>query len=151
MVPVRIEECGRGDARLSSSQQYDLFDDFKKGLDKLALDIGGTSLSDSTAKDERSEDEKTIDHLIGKANAADYAAEYDKSIKLLNTVLTLDPENIDVMNKLGSAWYSKGEYDKAIEYYEKALKSDINTFGEEHPQVAIRWNNLGLAWHSKGK
>ena len=26
IVPVRLEECGRGDTRLSSSQQYNLFD-----------------------------------------------------------------------------------------------------------------------------
>ncbi len=151
IVPVRIEECGRGDSRLSSSQQYDLFDDFEKSLDKLAVDIGGSSLSDSTAKDERSEEEKTIDHLLGKARAASYAAEYDKSIAILNTVLTLYPENTTALNYLGVVWNAKGQYDKAIEYYEKALTSDINTYGEEHPNVAIEWNNLGETWRAKGQ
>ncbi len=26
----------------------------------------------------------------------------------------------------------------------------MKTFGPQHPQVAIRWNNLGGAWHAKG-
>lgn len=151
IIPVRLEECGRGDTRLSSSQQYDLFDDFEGTLDKLSVDIGGHSLSDIQARDERTEDEKTIDHLIGKADAASYAAEFGKSIAVLNSILVLNPDNTGALNKLGLAWGKKGEYDKAIEYFEKALKSDMKNFGEEHPNVATRWNNLGAAWDSKGK
>lgn len=44
-----------------------------------------------------------------------------------------------------------GQYDKAIEHYEKAMASDLKTFGPEHPNVATVWNNLGLAWASKGE
>ena len=40
---------------------------------------------------------------------------------------------------------------RAIEYYENALKSDIETFGEDHPNVAIRLNNLGEVWRAKGE
>jgi len=151
IVPVRLEECGRGDTRLSSFQQYNLFDDFECGLDKLSIDIGGASLSDSTAKDERTEDERTIDHLIGKANTAYYTFEYDKSITILNSILALNPEHSTTLNDLGEVWREKGEYDKAIEYYEKALKSDLKNFDENHPTVATSWNNMGLAWKHKGK
>ncbi len=52
---------------------------------------------------------------------------------------------------LGIAWASKGEYDKAIGYHEKALEVDIATFGESHPNVAGDWGNLGLAWAAKGE
>ena len=54
-------------------------------------------------------------------------------------------------NNLGATWKVKGEYDKAIEYYEMALKSDLKNFGENHPKVATRWNNLGEAWRAKGE
>jgi len=47
-------------------------------------------------------------------------------------------------------WISKGDYDKAVDYFEKALASDLKTYGFEHPTVANRWNNLGLAWKNKG-
>ena len=55
------------------------------------------------------------------------------------------------MNNLGVAWSAKGEYDKAIEYLEKALKSDLKTFGENHPNVATYGNNLGTALHANGE
>ncbi len=151
IVPVRIEECGRGDFRLSSFQQYDLFKDFEKDLDKLAVHLGGFSLSDSTAKDERTEDEKTIAHLMGKAEAADFAAEYNKAIAILNSVLALKPDSSVALSNLGSVLNAKGEYDKAIEYYEKALKFDIKTFGKDHSNVAAYWSNLGEAWRAKGE
>lgn len=143
IVPVRIEECGRGDTRLSSSQQSDLFNDFEGGLDKLSVDLGGSSLSDSTAKDERTADEKTIDHLIGKSEAAYYAAEYDKSIDILKSILALNPDYTTALNNLGLAWKEKGEYDKAIEYYEKALKS-VKKAGLHH-YAKITEENLELA------
>ena len=50
-----------------------------------------------------------------------------------------------------AAWADKDDYDKAISYYEKALESDLKTFGPEHPDVAGDWNNLGTAWKSKGE
>jgi len=36
IVPVRLEDCGRGDNRLSGYQQYDVFDDLDRALDNLA-------------------------------------------------------------------------------------------------------------------
>ncbi len=53
-------------------------------------------------------------------------------------------------NNLGSAYYSLGEYGKAIEYYDRALSIDRKNFGENHPKVAIRYNNLGAAYDSLG-
>ncbi|OJA03685.1 tetratricopeptide repeat protein, partial [Bathymodiolus thermophilus thioautotrophic gill symbiont] len=43
------------------------------------------------------------------------------------------------------------KHKKAIEYFELALKSDLKTYGEDHPEVAISRNNLGTAWKSLGK
>ena len=51
---------------------------------------------------------------------------------------------------IGSAYYRKGDHDRAIEYYQKALKIDLKKLGPEHPNVAIRYNNLGLAYGRKG-
>ena len=52
---------------------------------------------------------------------------------------------------MGLAWQKKGEYDKAIDYYGKALESDLKSFGDDHPNVARTWNNLGGAWKDKGE
>ena len=52
-------------------------------------------------------------------------------------------------SNLGAAWDSKGDYDKAIGYYEKALASDLKSLGSGHPSVARDWNNLGAAFYNK--
>jgi len=56
----------------------------------------------------------------------------------------------EMASLLGEELFSGSQYDLAIEYYEKALESDLKTFGPDHPRVATTWNNLGLAWNAKG-
>ncbi len=55
-----------------------------------------------------------------------------------------------IYNGLGNAYVSKGDYDRAIEYYNKVLKISLKTLGSEHPHVADVYNNLGLAYSDKG-
>ncbi len=83
---------------------------------------------------------------------------YDEAINVLNKALSIVKNQRDledktgfILNILGLAWRNKGEYDKAISYYEKALAIQIKFFGEEHPSVAVQNINLGAAWHSKGE
>ena len=37
---------------------------------------------------------------------------------------------------------AQGKLDKCMPYYEKALAIDIKVYGEEHPDVAIDYNNI---------
>jgi len=48
-------------------------------------------------------------------------------------------------NNLGVAWSAKGEYDKAIEYLEKALSVIQVRFGDNHPYTKTLKGNLSLA------
>ena len=72
-------------------------------------------------------------------------------VELIGPLTTDYPNAATYRNNLGAAWNGKGNYDKAIEYYEKALKSDLENFGEDHPNVATYRNNLGATWKAKGK
>jgi hypothetical protein len=90
IVPIRLEDCERGDFRISSFQQYDLIPDFEAGLDNLAVHLGGVSLSDANAQDERTEDENIIESLLGKATAAYYANDFEKAYIIINSVLKGD-------------------------------------------------------------
>lgn len=46
-------------------------------------------------------------------------------------------------NNFGITWDSKGNYDKALEYYEKCLAIRLKTLGGEHPDVATSYYNIG--------
>ena len=46
-------------------------------------------------------------------------------------------------NNIGLTWKNKGEYVKALEFYENALHIEIKTLGQEHPDVAISYFNIG--------
>ncbi|MDC9721114.1 MAG: tetratricopeptide repeat protein, partial [Gammaproteobacteria bacterium] len=57
----------------------------------------------------------------------------------------------ECQNNVGFILDILGEPKEAIKYYELALASDLNSYGEAHPNVAIRRNNLGMAWHALGE
>ena len=73
-----------------------------------------------------------------------------KAIGYLEEAIRLDKNYGPAYSNLGTAYGSKGNYDKAIEYHRKALKIDLKKLGPEHPNVAIMYNNLGRAYGSKG-
>jgi hypothetical protein len=85
IIPLRLEDCHRGDHRLTLYQQYGLFNYLENGLDKLAINIGGNSLADSEAIDERSDDERLLDILKAKAAAEYFAGRINDPI-LLNSI-----------------------------------------------------------------
>ena len=55
-----------------------------------------------------------------------------------------------IMYNLGVALKQQGDYDRALEYYEKDLAVKLATLGPDHPRTAITYNAIGQAWGSKG-
>jgi len=101
-------------------------------------------------------DGKNSTYHLYYANNENTLARYDEAIRHYEIALGIDTvsngneERIATLfNDLGEVWHSKGAYDKAIGYYERALPSGLKALGDQHPDVAVRYNNLGLAWHSK--
>jgi len=74
-----------------------------------------------------------------------------KAIEYLKDAIRLDPDYGAAYNSIGLAYEDKGEYDRAIGYYQKALKIGIKKLGPEHPNVAIQYNNIGSAYKHKGE
>jgi tetratricopeptide (TPR) repeat protein len=137
IVPIRLEDCGRGDHRLSPYQQYDLFNDFQAELDHLAVNLGGISLADKLAEDTRTEEEIMIANLYGRAEAAYYAEDYQKSLDILTSITVLKPDYAVAWLNRGNALYAINRKDEAIIAYNKALKIQ--------PDYAEAWNNKGNA------
>ncbi|KNC69032.1 tetratricopeptide repeat protein [Pseudoalteromonas ardens] len=75
---------------------------------------------------------------------------YRDAYEHFHKAVRLSFENALYNNQAGLLAQTLGDYDKAIGYYEQALKSDLKAFGEDHPDVATRRNNLGSAWETKG-
>ena len=46
---------------------------------------------------------------------------------------------------------AKGDYKKAFTFSKKALEKDLENHGENHPDVAVRWNNLGVVLNDMGE
>jgi tetratricopeptide (TPR) repeat protein len=62
----------------------------------------------------------------------------------------LDPTNSTILNSVSYMAMQSGNFDKALEYLNKALILDKNKFGENHPNVASVMNNIGSVWSKKG-
>lgn len=48
-------------------------------------------------------------------------------------------------------WDSQGEYDKALELYNKSLKISLSAFDEDHPGVATTYWCMGSVHDSQGQ
>jgi len=86
-----------------------------------------------------------------RAQIATDNIDYHNALAHYERAAQLTPDNTLYLNEYGSILHDMGYVNKAIEYYEQALTSDINTYGENHPQVATYRNNLGSAWKQKGE
>ena len=75
---------------------------------------------------------------------------YTQAKKSFAKAAILQPENTTYLSAYASILDDLAEYSKAIEYYELALVSDLKTYGEEHPDVAIDRNNLGSVYKALG-
>ncbi len=71
---------------------------------------------------------------------------YAEAVEHCEKAVRLAPKNTLYLNKAGEVNYTLANYQEAIEYFELALSSDLKTVGEDHPDVAVRRNNLGSAW-----
>src|SRR5262249_50735596 len=61
------------------------------------------------------------------------------------------PANVRFMTVCGEGLLQLGELVAARQLFEQALASDLKTYGEDHPGVALRRNNLALVLKSLGE
>ena len=56
-----------------------------------------------------------------------------------------------LMNNLAMVYKAQGRYAEAVELYQRALKFDLKSFGEDHPKVARTRNNLAKIYDAQGR
>jgi len=59
-------------------------------------------------------------------------------------------KDTDILNDYAIMYDELGEYNKAIEFHNKALTIRLDTLGDNHSSTATTYNNLGIAWSNKG-
>jgi tetratricopeptide (TPR) repeat protein len=87
-----------------------------------------------------------------RGQVAYISALWDKALEIWRALEGEDlPEDLEgpLANNLGSVYRVKGEWDKAIEYFERDLVI-CEKVGDEHG-MAPTFNNLGLVYKDKGK
>jgi tetratricopeptide (TPR) repeat protein len=80
---------------------------------------------------------------------------FNKSVSLkylskLDVLAVFFQEDADLLFQLGKLEDNFGNYDKAIEYYDKCLSIEFKSLGEKHSDVAVTYNNLGLVYDDIG-
>ena len=86
------------------------------------------------------EKEKEREHSKTAYNLGNvYFVELDflKALEAYLDAVRLAPDNSAYLNEAGYTFSTLAQYDKATEYFEKALMSGLKTFGEDHRQVAL--------------
>ena len=61
-----------------------------------------------------------------------------------------DLKKADACVEYASFLYYFGKFDKALEYFQMTLDIRLGLLGENHPNVASSYNNIGIVWDVKG-
>ena len=114
---------------------------------RTALNKGNTDKAEELFEKVLEMEEKSIERAAEASFQLGLLArdrvDYEKAWQALTRAAELAPDNPPYLNNAGLMADILGRYDIAIDYFEKALASDLKTFGPEHPNVATYWNNLG--------
>jgi len=74
-----------------------------------------------------------LEELHFRVEAANNRGEYDKVKRLLEDILTLAPEDVKAVERIGSTYFMLGKYREAIETWEQALSREQ----DPHEQKAL--------------
>lgn len=176
ITPIRLDNCDRGDNRLSIWQQYDLFENWDETADKLSVYFGGKSLN-KKVESIKLKDDELIKSLDGKFLTFWYANEFEKALTTINTILILEPDRVRNLYTRGSLYKMKGDYDNAMKDYFKAIElapknpngycergdlykdkgeldnaiKDYNMAIELDPEYTYAYCGRGIAYNVKGE
>lgn len=116
----------------------------------MLRDFGRRTGTDS---DQRDAEQKFVRACIGRSEAIDLAAgfrvyvpdraQFDAALARIGEVLGEESEEFPTfLGKIATALNSMGELRESRRLHERALASDLENLGEDHPSVATRRFNL---------
>lgn len=97
---------------------------------------------------------KNIQYLKRLTNVSNKMLKSDMAIYYAQELLgssVIELELAFAYSEIGVSHKSKGDYDRASEYFERALKINLMERGSNHPKVAACYNDLGKVYRKKGE
>ena len=82
--------------------------------------------------------------LLDNSNYREAIQQINVALQIFSNIKSSGSELAECYNTLGGIYKLLGQYDKAIEFHQKALDIDIRIVGEIHPNIAIYYNNMHL-------
>ncbi len=95
---------------------------------------------------------------LGQGLVNAYKGKTDLAIILYNKAASLNDKynkpnsflKSNISNALGNAYSDKGNYKKALEYYVNDLNIKKSIVGENHPMLAVTYNNIANVYQANG-
>ena len=122
-----------------------------KSLIKIGKLNEAEQLVDNNSKQLDKQDEKQAAGHYEAGRIKELRIKYIEAKQHFSKAAALQPYNSTYLEAYGSIFNILGEYYKAIEYYELALKFDLKAYGQDNPKVAINRNNLGVVYLKLGQ
>ena len=82
-------------------------------------------------------DPDSISVLMERALLHQQCTQWSESRRCLQSILLAKPENSQVLNAIGHTWQAEGNFNEALNFWEKAVAIQ--------PEYADVWQNIGLA------
>jgi tetratricopeptide (TPR) repeat protein len=98
-------------------------------------------------------DQENVHYLFLKSQTLFQISRYNESLEILFKVVNIsdnDTLNTSYDNYIGMVYIEKGDYNKALEYYNKALNIQVSLLGNEDANIATSYKNIGAAYYRKG-
>jgi tetratricopeptide (TPR) repeat protein len=77
--------------------------------------------------------------------------EADGYLQRIDEGKVLQFDDADLLGSYGDILKQHGDYNKALEFFERCLGMRLKSLGPDHPDVATSYNNIGLVWDNKGE
>lgn len=122
-----------------------------KSLIKVGKLNEAEQLVDKNSEQLDKQDEKQAADHYEAGRIKELRIKYIQAKQHFSKAAALQPYNSTYLDAYGSIFNILGEYYKAIEYYELALKFDLKAYGQDNPKVAISRNNLGVVYLKLGQ
>lgn len=124
IIPVRFEECGRGDHRTAVFQHFDLFLDWDSTVDRLSTQLGGKPRGEQTKDDQATRDEALRDSLSWKSSSLYYAGRRNEALAVVDAIIAAYGSDKVSWNNKSVIFSELRRFDDALVACERSLELD---------------------------